>query len=83
MNHQAFCGEYANESRAGRISFKKRDILRFVKKYTYLNPDDLTKDMIFKIGLQMIDYYDEAISKYSFISELPADKIELPEWIFK
>lgn len=84
MNAAQYCGEYAHETKSGRISFTKKVVNNFIDTYTHLNHADFTDEMRerLKTGV-MIDLYNEGISKYyNAMEELPADKIEIPPFVF-
>ena len=82
MNHEQFCAEYAHENKNGRIVFTIIIVKRFIKKYTYLKFKDFDKQMILRLRLQMIDYYDNGLKFYNR-KEAEEEKIVLPNFIFE
>lgn len=83
MDAAQFCGEYAHETKSGRISFAKRIVDKFISTYTYLQPGDFTPEMRnrLKIGV-MIDLYNKGITALANEPDYPPEKIELPAFVF-
>jgi len=84
MDHMQFCAEYANETASGRIVFSKRVVYNFINTYTYFTPDYFTSEMIKRLRMVMIDYYNQGVYLARIIKEdLDAEKIELPKFVFE
>ena len=81
MNYQQFCAEYAKESDSGRILFPTSVVKKFISIYTHLAYEDFTKEMLVRLRCEMVDYYNQGLS-ILIKDNLPAEKIELPKFIF-
>jgi hypothetical protein len=82
MDAYQFCAEYAHETTSGKISFTLNVVNRFINIYTYFTPEYFNKENIKRLRMIMIDYYNEGLSN-TRINDLPAEKIELPKFIFE
>ena len=82
MNAYQFCSENANETLSGRIVFSLPVVKKFIKIYTNLEFDDFSTEMLKRLRLTMIDYSYEGFSKSNRVDQ-PAEKIELPQFIFR
>jgi hypothetical protein len=84
MDAAQFCGEYAHENKNGRIRFTKRIVDKFIVTYTNLSPDDFTKEMRERliIGV-MVDLYNKGVEGLQHEPDYPAEKIDLPKFIFQ
>lgn len=82
MDAAQFCGEYGYETTSGRVSFSKKTMDTFIKTYTNLQPEDFTPEMRKRLRIAvMIDLYN--IRAYQGQPDYPAEKIELPSFIFE
>lgn len=82
MNAEQFCLENGNETLSGRITFSKRAVSNFLKIYTYLSIEDLGEEQLQKLKFFMVDLQSNAYKDYHR-NDLPAEKIELPKFIFE
>lgn len=74
MNTVEFCKEKSKESRSGRISFYKKDIYLFIKKFTIYDCNRFSNEGIKRIMFFMINI---TYSKYG------ENEIEFDEFILK
>jgi len=76
----SFCAEYAHETASGAIKFSLSAVKVFIEAYTNLKYEDFTPEMIKRLRMTMVDYYDAGVKSFS---EGGAEKIELPDFIFR
>lgn len=79
MDAYQYCAEYGRETRTGRILFTKIQVDNFISTYTNLEPKIFTKIMRAKLKAFMIDCYNN--NEYIPVNDLPAEKIQLPDYI--
>lgn len=83
MDAYQFCAEYAHETHSGRISFSMPVVTKFIIIYTHFTPEYFNKENIKRLRMVMIDYYNEGLSTALKCGNNPAEKIELPKFIFE
>lgn len=84
MNAEQFCAEHGRELTSGKIVFRKQIVMKFITIYTNLQFSDFTASMLDRLRACMVDYYTTGYSKHSLElqQDRPAEKIELPAFIF-
>lgn len=79
MDAYQYCAEHGIETVTGRIVFTKKRVDEFIRNYTNFKPADFNRIMRAKLKAFMIDCYNN--NEYISVNDLPAEKIQLPDYI--